>query len=478
MVRSLKFSLQFSNNGKLAQLDALSKEYKNTVNYFLKRLFQKKELSEDFLKLYQSSLSYAYKQCAKRQALKIFKIWCRSKKKKRKPKLRNISLMLDRRFVKLQKGQNSFDYWLKVSTLNKGNPILVPVKNYNYAQKYFTGWNLRPGARLLKKDGKWLVQLTFEKETPEKKKAGKIIGIDIGIKKLITTSEKEFLGKDIEKLIQKIQRKRQGSKAFKRALKERDYYINQTVKQLNWFQLKKIVIENIKNVKKNTNKERKLGHEFRSKFHWWTYSRLLRRIQELAEISGVHCQLVNPAYTSQTCSQCGYVHRLNRTGEIFKCRNCGYTEDADFVASLNILNLGLAQEPMVPGREKALTGATMKTQHLSAEFSYTRYYGELEEANTMSKSHIYTFDIEVYDPKVDDDWRQAKFLVHGIDDVLWTDDVDAVVAFIRESCLRANHAVARQIIREAVKEAYDDTEEGATEFAVGLVEKLKDAGIL
>ena len=31
---------------------------------------------------------------------------------------------------------------------------------------------------------------------------------------------------------------------------------------------------------------------------------------------------------------------------------------------------------------------------------------------------------------------------------------------------------------EAVKEAYDDTEEGAAEFATGLVEKLKDAGVL
>jgi len=354
MIRSLKFSLQFSNSGKLAQLDALSKEYKNTVNYFFKRLLQKKDLSEDFLKLYQSPLSYAYKQCAKRQALKIFKTWCRSKKKKkRKPKLRNTSLIVDRRFVTLREGQNSFDYWLKVSTLNKGNPILVPVKNYNYAQKYFTGWNLRPGARLLKKGEKWFVQLTFEKETPKKKKEGKIIGVDIGIKKLITTSEKEFLGKDIEKLIQKIQRKQQGSKAFKRVLKERDYYINQTVKQLDWSQLKKIVMENIKNIKKNIKRDRKLSKEVRSKFHWWTYSRLLRRIQELAEISGVHCQLVNPAHTSQTCSQCGYVHKLNRVGEIFKCRNCGYTADADWNASLNILNLGLAQEPMVPGRVKA-----------------------------------------------------------------------------------------------------------------------------
>jgi len=99
----------------------------------------------------------------------------------------------------------------------------------------------------------------------------------------------------------------------------------------------------------------------------------------------------------------------------------------------------------------------------------------------MSKSHIYTFDVEVYDPKIDDEWRQAKFLVHGIDDVLWTDDVDTAVAFIKESCLKVldeTGSVVRQIIEEAVKEAYDDTEEGAAEFATGLVEKLKDAGII
>ena len=354
MVRSLKFSLQFSNSGKLAQLDALSKEYKNTVNYFLKRLFQKKDLSEDFLKLYQSPLSYAYKQCAKRQALKIFKTWCRSKKKKkRKPKLRNTSLIVDRRFVTLREGQNSFDYWLKVSTLNKGNPILVPVKNYNYAQKYFTGWNLRPGARLLKKGEKWFVQLTFEKETPKKKKEGKIIGVDIGIKKLITTSEKEFLGKDIERLMNKIQKKQQGSKAFKRTLKERDYYINKIAKQLPYNDTKVIVMENIKNIKKNTKKEKKLRKEFRSKFQRWTYAKLLSRIKQLCELNGVHFHTINPAYTSQTCSKCGFVHRLNRCGEMFSCRNCGYTEDADFVASENILKAYLAQEPMVPGRVKA-----------------------------------------------------------------------------------------------------------------------------
>lgn len=34
------------------------------------------------------------------------------------------------------------------------------------------------------------------------------------------------------------------------------------------------------------------------------------------------------------------------------------------------------------------------------------------------------------------DWAQARYLVHGIDDVLWTDDLDAALAYLREDCLR------------------------------------------
>jgi hypothetical protein len=46
-----------------------------------------------------------------------------------------------------------------------------------------------------------------------------------------------------------------------------------------------------------------------------------------------------------------------------------------------------------------------------------------------------TFDIEVY-PDGTGEWAQAKFLVHGYDDVLWTDDIDQAVAFLKESALR------------------------------------------
>jgi len=41
-------------------------------------------------------------------------------------------------------------------------------------------------------------------------------------------------------------------------------------------------------------------------------------------------------------------------------------------------------------------------------------------------------DIEIYDLEKEQ-WAQARYLVHGHDDVLWTDDVESALAFLRES---------------------------------------------
>ncbi|MCY4520543.1 MAG: transposase [Caldilineaceae bacterium] len=47
---------------------------------------------------------------------------------------------------------------------------------------------------------------------------------------------------------------------------------------------------------------------------------------------------VNPAYTSQTCSRCGYVHKANRLSQaVFRCGVCGFRANADHDAAINIL---------------------------------------------------------------------------------------------------------------------------------------------
>jgi putative transposase len=49
---------------------------------------------------------------------------------------------------------------------------------------------------------------------------------------------------------------------------------------------------------------------------------------------------VNPAYTSQDCSQCGQRQKLSRSDRIYTCPCCGVVLDRDYNASVNILRLG------------------------------------------------------------------------------------------------------------------------------------------
>lgn len=52
---------------------------------------------------------------------------------------------------------------------------------------------------------------------------------------------------------------------------------------------------------------------------------------------------VNPQYTSQRCSQCGYTDKNNRLSQaIFVCQSCGYQANADVNAARNILAAGHA----------------------------------------------------------------------------------------------------------------------------------------
>jgi len=54
---------------------------------------------------------------------------------------------------------------------------------------------------------------------------------------------------------------------------------------------------------------------------------------------GLNVVVVDAKKTSTTCPVCGYVDKKNRTGkEAFKCRKCGFTFNAQYVACLNLFS--------------------------------------------------------------------------------------------------------------------------------------------
>ena len=72
----------------------------------------------------------------------------------------------------------------------------------------------------------------------------------------------------------------------------------------------------------------------------WMKGYLHRRLVEAAELNGVELNVVNAAYTSQTCPRCWFTSRENRHDERFECAQCGYTGSADAVAATNVLTRG------------------------------------------------------------------------------------------------------------------------------------------
>jgi len=335
MIRKSTISLNYINSGKLSILVNFIYEYSKLVNFYIDRLWINKTFKDKYLNknelISNTWLSSRIKNVAGMQALQIVKSQ-RKNKIKTKPFFNKKSINLDINFIDIQPGNNSFDLWIKIKSLttNPGGFLIPSKKHYHFNSFVNNGWNIKKSARLRFDRGILSLDVFFEKIMLIKT-IGKAVGLDSGIKKLAVLSDGQIIGKDLESKIDKILRKQHGSKSQKRAIIERNEYINSEIKKIDFSKIKDLVVEDLNNLHKNNKK-------ISSKLNSWNYSYFLKKLDSLCEVVGVQCHKVDPSYTSQTCPRCGFIHRSNRVGELFKCKKCDYTSDADLVASLNILN--------------------------------------------------------------------------------------------------------------------------------------------
>lgn len=150
MNRSLKFSLGNGNTGKLQIIDALYDVYAKLVNHYISLLAERSEyvLQDEEVQAMETPLSARYKQCAARQATMIWKAWRRTWRRGCQLPTFAGAMQLDQRFLEIQCGKNSFDYWVKVSTVTKRTRVSIPFKSYDYANHYFNHWTLRKGGKI------------------------------------------------------------------------------------------------------------------------------------------------------------------------------------------------------------------------------------------------------------------------------------------------------------------------------------------
>ena len=165
--------------------------------------------------------------------------------KRRMPIFKNIAANLDARFFEISAFEGSFDYAL---TFNSGLPAKLVIHfNKTKPTKAFIngGWTLAKYIRLGLHKQRLFIDLIYEKPRPELKKFGAVLGVDLGYRVPLATSDKQLLGTELKAKIEKIGKRRKSYHHYV------ETEVNRYVKQLALSKVKTVAIERLKNVKKN-----------------------------------------------------------------------------------------------------------------------------------------------------------------------------------------------------------------------------------
>lgn len=259
------------------------------------------------------------------------------------PIIKQFSIMLDSRLWDIEFNKTKhFNAFIRIKlpyfkdSIKRAQTINVPIKFHKQSNRFMNNkdFKMNNSIQLLFKDNHFYVKFIYESNL-EMRELGNDLGLDQGINKLISDSNGNHYGEDLTHIYKKLSNKQRGSKSYKKLLITKNNLINKTVKQIPLNGVKSIFIEDLSpSVKKG------YGTSYRNKNQYWTYSRVINKLNLLCEENGIHLIKVDPCYTSQRCSSCGVIHKENRCGEKYNCHICGTKLDADTNGAKNIVSKG------------------------------------------------------------------------------------------------------------------------------------------
>ena len=209
-------------------------------------------------------------------------------------------------------------------------------------------------ATLRRQAGKWFVCIACEVTSEALPLSAEEVGIDVGLKTFAALSNGEFIEnprffREDEKTLAKAGRKQAKTKkrspARKKANKvlahihervrnRRHDFCHQNARRIvNRFGVVAVEKLNVKGMVQNRSLAKSISDAAWSQFRECLTSK--------AESASREVIAVDPAYTSQDCSACGYRAKKRLSERWHLCPMCGASLDRDTNAAINILNKGL-----------------------------------------------------------------------------------------------------------------------------------------
>ena len=274
--------------------------------------------------------------------------------KHRKPSFQHINMNLDNKVAviseKASDKASAFDYWVRLSTYEKGKPVYMPVESNQYfdgiagRQKKFCQANL---------NDKNEISISFIKDVPDHKKdyvpAIDKICVDIGLVTAMATDKGDLFGRDFmgrllyyDNRITPLaaNRQRQGlpvrSPRYDHRVSELRAYLKNEINRL-FNRIKEIYLPAEIVVEKLDFRNLNLSKRMNRLLCRFGKSCIVAKLKSLEEEFGIVTRYENPAYTSQQCSVCGYVDKNNRKSQsVFQCKFCHSIMHADVNAPRNL----------------------------------------------------------------------------------------------------------------------------------------------
>ena len=208
------------------------------------------------------------------------------------------------------------------------------------------------------KSGIYEASIIYECEEQTLLKTNKTVGIDLGVRKLITTSDNEkYISElDIDRINNKIRKEQRKlsrcklhssnwnkqRKKIAKIYQYKDNYMLDNIHKATKAIVSKydvIYMEDL-DIKDLLSKQKLKKHK--RKMLTSSLGKITTLLEYKCEHYGKELKMIDRYYSSsQTCSVCGKTYKV-KASEIYKCPHCKLVIDRDYNAAINILNYGIA----------------------------------------------------------------------------------------------------------------------------------------